>query len=144
MYVCCFCSFSLPLLLYLHMKLCPLSLSFMPQCSPQGLVLGLALLFSVLVNDLHSGIEGNFSTFATDTRLCGTADTMEGRDAIQEDLDRFEKWTFGKYMKFKKETNARSSPWVRAISGTIQAGQRMKRDSPKEKHLKCWWTVIST
>jgi len=56
---------------------------------PQGLVLGL-LLFNIFVGDMDSEIECTLSKFPEDTKLCGAVGILEGRVAIQKDLDRLE------------------------------------------------------
>jgi len=71
------------------------------SCVPQGPVLGL-VLFNIVINYTDYGIECILSKFANDSKLSGAAGAAEGRNAIQSDIGKHEKWAHINPVRFNE------------------------------------------
>ncbi|GAB0191205.1 mitochondrial enolase superfamily member 1 [Grus japonensis] len=99
---------------------------------PQGSVLRPAL-FNIFVGNTDSGIECTLSKFASDTKLCGGSTFW--RDAIQRDLDRFERWDRANLVKFSKAKCKVLHVGQHNPKHNYRLGREWTESSPEEKDL---------
>ncbi|GAB0175884.1 hypothetical protein GRJ2_000053600 [Grus japonensis] len=84
---------------------------------------------------MDSRIKCNLRNFANNTKLCGVVDTLEGRDAIQRDLDRLERWARANCMNFNKAKCKVLHVGRHNPKHNYRLGREWIESSPEEKDL---------
>lgn len=90
-----------------------------------------------------SGIECLLSKFAGDTKLCGAIGTLEGKDAVQGDLDRLERWAHVKTTKINEAKCKVLSLGLCNAKHKHRLSREGIESSLRRRTRGCWWTRTS-
>ncbi|PKU47358.1 rna-directed dna polymerase from mobile element jockey-like [Limosa lapponica baueri] len=101
-------------------------------------------LKQTLLQNLEGNIETLVSVFADDTKLNGVDDTLEGRDTIQRDQDRLERWAYANLMKFSQAKCKVLHAGQGNPKHKCRLGRKWIKSSPEEKDFGCWLLRSST
>ncbi|PKU44756.1 rna-directed dna polymerase from mobile element jockey-like [Limosa lapponica baueri] len=86
-------------------------------------------------SDMDSGIECTLSKLANNTKLCGVVHTLAGRDTIQRDLERLERWACANLLKFNQaKCKVLHMSWGNP-KHRYRLGREWIESSPEEKDL---------
>ncbi|GAB0179843.1 cAMP-dependent protein kinase inhibitor alpha [Grus japonensis] len=114
------------------------------QSGPEGLhpMEGTHTLFLVgeEIDEMELGVSDTVSVvykrdFNLYLTVCGVVDTLEGRNAIQRDLDRLKRWACANRMKFKKAKCKVLHVGRRNPKHDYRLGEEWIESSPEEKDL---------
>ncbi|PKU34517.1 rna-directed dna polymerase from mobile element jockey-like [Limosa lapponica baueri] len=84
---------------------------------------------------MDSGMECTLSNFANDTKLCGTVNALEGRDALQRDLERMERWARANLLRFNQVKCKVLHLGYGNLKHKYRLGGEWLESSPEEKDL---------
>ncbi|KAJ7410338.1 rna-directed dna polymerase from mobile element jockey-like [Willisornis vidua] len=98
---------------------------------PSASVLG-PLCFRIFINDMSSEIKCTLSNCADDRKLYGAVDTTEGRDVIQGDLDKLEKWAHEHLIEISK-SNCNVLYWVGQIPDMSTDWEKSLRETLQKR-----------
>ncbi|KAK4826943.1 hypothetical protein QYF61_012792 [Mycteria americana] len=89
--------------------------------------------YRILFSD--AGVECTLSKFADDTKLGGAADSLEGQEALQRDLDRLEHWAIINGMKLNRTKCQILHLGQNKTGNKYKLGEEWLKSSPAERCL---------
>ena len=101
---------------------------------PQGSVLG-PLLFLIYINDLDNNITSNVLKFVDDTKVFRKVNTDDDKQHLQNDTDKFVKWSENWQMLLNFEKCKRLHTWHGNLDINYNMGDIVLGTAVKEKDL---------